>query len=123
MLEAVRTGSGEGAVIGRSSRRRILRLPAAWWRCGIGLTRSLLGGAAVGSVRVDPICRKRREVADISPAGPDATDHLKLANGPWRRKPAAYAEDYLAMAVTITSGLVEAYSLCPRKAFLLMTGA
>jgi hypothetical protein len=27
------------------------------------------------------------------------------------------------MAVTITSDLVEAYSLCPRKAFLLMTGA
>jgi hypothetical protein len=24
---------------------------------------------------------------------------------------------------TITSGFVEAYSLCPRKAFLLMTGA
>jgi hypothetical protein len=27
------------------------------------------------------------------------------------------------MAVTITSDLVEAYSLCPRKAFLVMTGA
>lgn len=27
------------------------------------------------------------------------------------------------MAVTITSDLVEAYSLCPRKAFLLMMGA
>ena len=27
------------------------------------------------------------------------------------------------MAKTITSDLVEAYSLCPRKAFLLMTGA
>src|SRR6478672_3043879 len=43
MFEAVKTGSGEGAVTGLSSRRRILRLPAAWWRCGIGLTRSLLG--------------------------------------------------------------------------------
>src|SRR4051812_34971337 len=43
MLEAVRTGSGEGARTGRSSRRRILRLPAAWWRCGIGFTRNLLG--------------------------------------------------------------------------------
>ena len=27
------------------------------------------------------------------------------------------------MAKTITSDLVEAYSLCPRKAFLLMAGA
>src|SRR3954466_5542508 len=103
MFDAVKTGSGEGAVTGLSRRWRILRLPAAWCRCGIGFTRSLLVGAAVGSVRVDPICRKRREVADISPAGPDATDHLKLANGPWRRKPAAFAEDHLAMAVTITS--------------------
>jgi hypothetical protein len=54
---------------------------------------------------------------------PDATGHLKRANGPWRRNPAAHAEGHLAMSVTITSDLVEAYSLCPRKAFLLMTGA
>src|SRR5512135_859308 len=43
MLRTVMTGSGDGAVMGRSSRRRILRLPAAWWRCGIGFTRNLLG--------------------------------------------------------------------------------
>jgi predicted RecB family nuclease len=53
---------------------------------------------------------------------PDATGPFKLADGPWRRNPAGYAEDHLAMAVTITSDLVEAYSLCPRKAFLLMAG-
>ncbi len=50
MLFAVMTGSGEGAVIGRPSRRRILRLPAAWWWCGIGFTRNLLVGSVVGSV-------------------------------------------------------------------------
>src|SRR5512135_1316818 len=43
MLEAVKTGLGVGAVTGRSSRRRMWRLPAAWCRCGIGLTRNLLG--------------------------------------------------------------------------------
>lgn len=54
---------------------------------------------------------------------PDATGHLEFADGPWRRNPAAYAEGFRAMALVITSDLVEAYSLCPRKAFLLMTGA
>jgi hypothetical protein len=54
---------------------------------------------------------------------PDATGHLKLANGPWRRNIPEHAEGRLAMARPITSDLVEAYSLCPRKAFLLMTGA
>lgn len=43
VLEAAKTGRGEGAVIGESSRRWIVRLPAAWYRCGIVLTRNLLG--------------------------------------------------------------------------------
>src|SRR5512135_1838657 len=66
MLGAVNTGSGEGAVTGRSSRRRILRWPAAWWRCGIVFTRNLLGAWAVGSVTVDPMCRKLREISNFS---------------------------------------------------------
>jgi len=49
-IGGVKTGSGEGAVTGRSSRRRILRLPAAWWRCGMGFTRDLLGVSAMGWV-------------------------------------------------------------------------
>ena len=71
----------------------------------------------MGPVQADPICRKRREITGC----PDATGHIELTNGPWRRSPGALAEGCLAM--TITSDLVEAYSLCPRKAFLLMTGA
>src|SRR4051812_20405497 len=42
---------------------------------------------------------------------------------PMERDTAKHAEDQLAMAKTITSDFVEAFSLCPRKAFLLMTGA
>jgi predicted RecB family nuclease len=52
---------------------------------------------------------------------PDATGHPNLANGAWRRNPVEQAQGDPAMS--ITSDLVEAYSLCPRKAFLLMTGA
>ena len=48
--------------------------------------------------------------------------YLKFANGPWKRSPAKPVQDYQAMKQTITSDLVEAYSLCPRKAFLMMTG-
>src|SRR5262249_34511526 len=55
--------------------------------------------------------------------GPDAAGHLKLANGPRRRDHAKHTEGRLAVTKTITADLVEAYSLCPRKAFLLMTGA
>ncbi len=50
MFEAVRTGRGEGAVTGRSSRWRIFRLPAAWCGSGIGLTRDLLVVSVIGSV-------------------------------------------------------------------------
>src|SRR5512135_229666 len=81
MFEAVKTGSGEGAVIGRSSRWRILRLPAAWWRCGIGLTRNLLVGSVMGSVEVDPMCRKRREISSFL-----LTDHgVQTADHAWLR--------------------------------------
>src|SRR5262249_59577649 len=53
MLVAVRTGSGAGAVTGRSSRRRILRWPAAWGRWGIGFPRDRLVEAGRGTVAVD----------------------------------------------------------------------
>src|SRR6187455_1592266 len=107
MFEAVNTGTGEGAVIGRPSRWRIFRLPAAWnrfhskspRRCGLGI------GASRSNMPETP--GDRRHFTGC----PDATGHLKLANGPWRRNPAAYAEGHLAMAVTITPDLVEAYSL------------
>src|SRR5512135_1575661 len=85
MFEAVKTGSGEGAVTGRSSRWRILRLPAAWWRCGIGLTRNLLVGSVMGSVEVDPMCRKRRKISSflLTDHGVQTADHawLRLNNG------------------------------------------
>src|SRR5262245_14483942 len=55
--------------------------------------------------------------------GPEAAAHLKPVSGAWRRDHAKHAEGRLAVTKTITSDLVEAYSLCPRKAFLLMTGA
>src|SRR5512135_2115446 len=81
MFEAVKTGSGEGAVTGRSSRWRILRLPAAWWRCGIGLTRNLLVGSVMGSVEVDPMCRKRRKISSFL-----LTDHgVQTADHAWLR--------------------------------------
>src|SRR5262245_60423059 len=48
--------------------------------------------------------------------------HLKFANGPQERFPAKPVQDHQSMKQTITSELVEAYSLCPRKAFLLMAG-
>jgi predicted RecB family nuclease len=48
--------------------------------------------------------------------------YLKFANGPWKQSPAKPVQDRQAMKQTITTDLVEAYSLCPRKAFLLMAG-
>ena len=84
----VDVGGGEDRLGRRCGDRPVepaadFRLPAAWWRCGIGLTRSLLGGAAVGSVRVDPICRKRREIVDISPAARTrpATSSSRMGHG------------------------------------------
>src|SRR4051795_4827146 len=62
MLEAVKTGWGDGAVTGFWSRCRIFRLPAAWWRCGIGLT-EISWGLGHGIVVVDPMCRKLRQIA------------------------------------------------------------
>src|SRR5512133_3134808 len=63
MLRAVMTGSSEGAVTGRSSRRRILRLPAAWWRCGIGFTRNLLRGYGTRPGQVNRMCHKHEEIS------------------------------------------------------------
>src|SRR3954467_2453482 len=118
MLEAVKTGSGEGAVTGRSSRRRIFRLPAAWCRCGIGFTRSLLG------VRSWDRCKSIQYAGN---AGRSPTSHrLPGRDRPHARQwameaqPRGVCEGHLTMAVTITSDLVEAYSVCPRKAFLVM---
>src|SRR3954465_14122936 len=67
MLAAVSTGWGDGAVIGRSRRFRIFRLPAAWCRCGIVFTRNLLGTVAVGSVYRDPMCQKSRGISSFIP--------------------------------------------------------
>src|SRR4051794_35244006 len=114
MLRAVNTGSGDGAVTGLSSLPRVFRLPAAWCRCGIGLTGISLGLGPwdlSGRSNVPETPGDRR----LFTGCPDATGHLKLANGPWRRNPAEHAEGHPAMAKTITSELVEAYSLCPRK--------
>jgi predicted RecB family nuclease len=48
--------------------------------------------------------------------------YLKFANGPWKQSPAKPLQDRQALKQIITTDLVEAYSLCPRKAFLLMAG-
>src|SRR4051794_31344430 len=81
MLEAVKTGSGEGPVIGLSSRCRIFRLPAAWGRGGIVFTRNLLLGTAAGSVKVDPMCRKHREISSFS-----LTNHaIRASDHAWLR--------------------------------------
>jgi len=77
--QAVKTGSGEGVLTGLSSRRRILRLPAARRRYGIGFTRNLLGVATVGTVWLDPMYRISREIAVLF------TSHLTLINCLWRR--------------------------------------
>jgi hypothetical protein len=53
---------------------------------------------------------------------PDATGH-QAREWAMEAQPRGVCEGHLTMAVTITSDLVEAYSLCPRKAFLVMTGA
>ena len=81
MLEAVKTGSGEGAVTGRSSRRRIFRLPAAWCRCGIGFTRNLLVGLGHG------ICVGRSNVPE-TPGDFEfsLTDHaIRASDHAWLR--------------------------------------
>jgi predicted RecB family nuclease len=46
--------------------------------------------------------------------------HLDFANDSWKWSPVKPVQDRQAMKQVITSELVEAYSLCPRKAFLLM---
>jgi predicted RecB family nuclease len=46
--------------------------------------------------------------------------YLKFANGPEKQSPAKPVQDRQVMKQMITTDLVEAYSLCPRKAFLLM---
>ena len=69
------------------------------------------------------MCREPREIAGISPAARTRPATSISRTAPWRRNFAEHAEGHLAMAKTITSDLVEAYSLCPRKAFLLMAGA
>jgi predicted RecB family nuclease len=48
--------------------------------------------------------------------------YLKFANGLWKQSAAKPVQDRHAMNQIITTDLVEAYSLCPRKAFLLMAG-
>src|SRR5438270_4578641 len=48
--------------------------------------------------------------------------YLQFANGPWKHSPAKPVQDRQAMKQIVTTDLVEAYSLCPRKAFLLMAG-
>jgi predicted RecB family nuclease len=48
--------------------------------------------------------------------------YLKFANGPGKQSPAKPVQNRQAMKQMITTDLVEAYSLCPRKAFLLMAG-
>ena len=59
----------------------------------------------------------------MSCGGLEAADQVKLAKGPRRRDRAKRAKGEIAVTKTLTSDLVEAYSLCPRKAFLLATGA
>ena len=67
------------------------------------------------------MCWKRREITSFSLAARTrpATPISRMAHGgetPWSR-PRVHP------AMSIASDLVEAFSLCPRKAFLLMAGA
>jgi len=48
--------------------------------------------------------------------------NLTFANGPWQQFRAMPVLDCRAMNQTITAELGEHYSLCPRKAFLIMSG-
>src|SRR2546430_12293080 len=65
-------------------------------------------------------CRPR--VISSLPAAWMPPTYVKFANGPWTQSPAKLVQDRQAVKPMITTDLVEAYSLCPRKAFLLMAG-
>jgi len=58
--------------IGRRCGGRLVEAPADFAlasdvvsMCGIGFTRNLLGGSAMESVEVDPMCRKNREISSF----------------------------------------------------------
>lgn len=72
-----------------------------------------------GSVRLRAGCP--HAISSLSAAWMPPT-YFKLAKGPGKQSPAKPVQDRQAMKQMITTDLVEAYSLCPRKAFLLMAG-